>query len=252
MRIEPINFRDFATEGQISVLGRKHHLPGGRRKEEAPPPPPAPTFSEEQLKAAERESYKKGFVDGTKEGHQQAQTEQADVDRKLAETVEQFTTTLTPLLADYKQMILQLRQDLPKVALTIAKKAAGDALNENASAAIEHMALTCAQTMIGEPKIAITVHANLAATLEKKLQELKAKSGSATDFIITPSDTIALADCRVEWKHGAMERHTGQLWQEIEKAVASMSAAAVRDTEKQIEPLAEQLPQATTDNHKKE
>jgi flagellar assembly protein FliH len=250
MRIEPINFRDFAVDGAAGAVVRKPFLPGGRRKEEAPPPPPAPTFSEEQLKAAERDGYKNGFVEGTQEGIKQAESEQADVNRKLGETVEQFANSISPLLNDYHAMVIQLKKDLPRVALTIAKKAAGDALTENAAAAVESMALNAAQTMIGEPKIAVTVHTNLAAALEVKLKDLASRMQSATAFIVVGSDTIALADCRVEWKHGAMERHTGQLWAEIDKAVNALSEGAQRIADKHIETLAAQLPPETLSSKK--
>jgi flagellar assembly protein FliH len=240
MRIEPIQFREFSSESKVAAA-RKSNLPGGRRKEEAPPPPPAPTFSEEQMKAAEREGYKNGFLEGTKEGLQQAHNEQAAIDRALLETVEQFASTLTPLLADYRHMILQLKQDMPKVALTIAKKVAGNALDTNAAVIVENIATQCVQTMIGEPHIQVIVHSSLKSTLEAKFSAMSGRISPATDLTVIGSDTIALADCRVEWKHGAMERHTGQLWQEIEAVVSSLSASASRETEQHMENLAAQL-----------
>ena len=252
MRIEPIHFRDFSSGAAGATSPRKSHSHGGRRKEETPPPPPVITYSEEQLKAAEAEAYKKGFIEGTKEGHQQAQTEQADIDRALSQTVENFTVTIAPLLDDYRNMLLQLRQDIPKVALAIARKVAGNALSANAQAAVEEIALQCAHTMVGEPKIAITVHASLSASLEQKIKAMPSLQQCATAFIVAGSDTIALADCRIEWKHGAMERHTGQLWEAVERVVESMCASAPRETDKQIQPLAAQLLPTTPTETEKE
>lgn len=242
MRIEPLLFRDFEsnTAGAITAH-RKPHLPGGRRKEEAPPPPPPPSFSEDELKAAEREAYKKGFLEGTDEGIKQAQNEQATIDRELTETVEKFAKTVAPLLNDYQQMILQMRQDMPKVALAIAKKVAGDALDKNAQGVIDEVAMRCVETMIGEPRLAITVHSCLTATLEKKLQLLAERLQSATKIIVVGDDALQMADCRIEWKHGALERHTGQLWAEIERVVQTMIASSQRDTTNQIANVEKQI-----------
>jgi flagellar assembly protein FliH len=254
MRVERFSFKEFdatvAVKSAPVTAGIKPLLPGGRRKEGAPPLPP--TFSEEQLKAAERESYKKGFTEGTQEGRNQAESEQAAVDRQLSETVEKFVQTLPPLLADYRQMILQLRQDLPKVALAIARKAAGNALAENAAATVEDVAMRCVESMIAEPKLTVTVHESLADTLEKKLKAMAEKQQAATDIVVMRDAAIAPTDCRIEWKHGAMERHTGQLWQHIEKAVEAMSASAAHTTEVQMTQLQAQLPETQDDTIKKE
>jgi hypothetical protein len=83
MRIEPLDFKSF--DGSVAIVREpavKTFLPGGKRRREGPPPPP-PTFNEEQLKAAERESYKKGFLEGTQEGRKLQDSEQAANDRKL-------------------------------------------------------------------------------------------------------------------------------------------------------------------------
>jgi len=235
MRIEPLLFRDFQpnTTGAV-VAHRKPNLPGGRRKEEVPPPPPPPSFNEEDVKTAEREGYKKGFLEGTEDGIKQAQSEQADIDRKLTETVEKFAKAVSPLLNDYRQMIQQLRQDMPKVAMAIAQKVAGDALAKDAQRTIEGVAMRCVETMIGEPKLTVCVHSSLAAALEGKLQQLATRLQSATHIVVIPDEAMEIANCRIEWKHGAMERHTGALWAEIERVVQTMVASADRDTDNQI------------------
>lgn len=248
MQVAPFSFKEFSSGVPEKAAARaKSFLPGGRQKEEAPPPPPPPpSFSEEQLKTAEREAYKKGFVEGTQEGLNQANSEQAAVDRALSETVEKFIHSVAPLVQDYRSMALQLRQDMPKVAHAIARKAAGNALAENASAAIDEVALRCVETMIGEPKLAITVHSSLADALERKVKSLTERLQSANDVTVIKDESIAVSDCRIEWKHGAMERHTGQLWQQIDKAVEALSASATRTTEIQINALETPLPPQQT------
>lgn len=233
MQVSPLTYKELDATALRAAA--RPHVPGARRKEGPPPPPPV--FTEEQVKAAERDGYKKGFLEGTEEGKRQAESEQAAVDRRLAETAEKFAHAVGPLLDDYRKTVIQLRADLPKVALSIARKVAGDALAENAQAAVEGVAMSCVEAMAGEPKLCITVHASLAATLEKKLKELAQRLQSPADILVSGDETMAAADCRIEWKYGACERHTGQLWERVEAAVAAMAAAAPHEAETQINVL---------------
>lgn len=244
MRVERFSFREFdagVASANAPATALKPLLPGGRRRDGGGPPPPPATFSEEQLKAAERDSYKKGFLEGTEEGRKQAESEQAALDRKLAESVQKFAHCLTPLLDDYKQMITQMKQDLPKVGLCIAKKVAGDALAQNPQAAVEEIAARCVETMIGEPKLVITVHPSLVTPLEKKLRSVAERMESATALSVAGDEKMDAADCRVEWKYGAMERHTGQLWEQIEQAVGRMAAGAAYAAEAQVKEVQEKV-----------
>ena len=40
---------------------------------------------------------------------------------------------------------------------------------------------------------------------------------AATDIVVQRDPNMPLADCRIEWNHGGMERNTEQLWQQVEK-----------------------------------
>lgn len=241
MRIAPFSFKEFdaaVISGPKARGGMQPLLPGGRQREEVPPPPPPPpSYSEEELASAKQEAYKNGFESGIQEGRALAQNEQADIDRELLKCAEQFVVSLTPLLHDYKEFVLQMREDMPRVAQTIAKKVAGDALSENAQLIVENVALNCCQTMINEPKLVITVHKSLAATLETKLKDMATRVQSAGDIIVTPDDQMVAGDCRIEWQHGQIERSTEQLWAQVDRVIADMVASAKHTTDNHIDTL---------------
>lgn len=160
MNVQRFSFKEFTGGVPVGVMrAGKPFIPSGKTKEDAPPPPP--TFSEEELKTAERAGYQKGFLEGEKEGHKQAESEQAVVERKLAETVEKFAASVQPLFDDYRKTALAVQEQLPKAALAIARKVAGHALAQNAGAVIGEMAARCYETMMKEPKLTITVHESL-------------------------------------------------------------------------------------------
>src|SRR5262249_15628871 len=153
--------------------------------------------------------------DGTK----QAETEHSDNDRKLAAMTEKFAKSISPLLTDYRDTITQMQQDMPRVALAIAKKVAGAALNDNAGAVVEDIALRCVETMMADPKLTIPFHTSLVSRLERRVQQLADHLKPPTDIHVIGDEAIPVTDCRVSWKHGALARHTGELWQEIDKVV---------------------------------
>lgn len=252
MQIEPMKFREFTpdTPPPVVIKPTREFVTTGRFKGEVIPPPPPPTFSEEQLKEAEREAYKKGFLEGEQEGRKQAETAQAEADRQLAAMTEQFGQAVAPLLADYRTTITELKTEMPKVALAIARKVAGQALADNAASMVEDIALRCVEAMAGEPKLAITVHQSLVERLERHMQQLATHLRSATDIQVIGNETLPVENCRIEWKHGNFVRNTESLWQEIERVVATMVASAAHDAKTQLTAVEATLPNPSTPSQK--
>lgn len=250
MSIAPFSFRELGVGGEglvPSAAGApRPFLPQGRKKEEAapPPPPPPPTFSEEQLKASERDGYQKGFLDGVAEGKVQAENAQAQVDAALTDMVKKFAAHYAPLFGIYREMIAHQAKLLPQMAHSIAKKVAGDALAENAYSSIEAIALRCVSTMMHEPKLVITIHESMKETLEKKLAIAQKSLQMAGEMVVVGDAHIAPPNCRIEWKNGAMVRDTESLWQQVEQVVATM----VTSSEREAETLCEQMYNVVAEN----
>jgi len=236
MRIEPLPFKDFDSGVAIIRAGAKPFLPGGRRRSEAPPPPP-PIFNETQLKAAEAESYKKGFLDGIEEGKKQQDSEQASNDRKLIEGLEHLLSNFAPVFADYKNIIVRAQQDLPKAAMAIARKVADGALETNAQAAVETMAMRCVEFMLGEPKLQIVVHESLAEPLKKKIADLAVRMPEAGNIVTVGKAELAVTDCRIEWKDGSLTRNTQKIWEDIAQTVEGMRSSAKHQAEAHADAL---------------
>ena len=245
MRISPFEFREFDAGSAAATLSRPtigQFLPGGRQKEEAPPPPPPPpSFSEEDMHAAKQEAYRKGFDDGVREGHAQAQNEQAEIDRQINAHIERFASAVGPLLADYHRFVLEARQTTPSLALAISRKITADVLSEQACALVEAVTRQCCQAMLGEPKLKVTVPAGWKPTLEAKLMQLAASQSPAADMVVCADEALAPTDCRVEWQHGFMERNTEKLQALVEKTIADMVASADYTTQLHIDSVSATL-----------
>jgi len=243
MKMERFAFKELGhSEENRSPAPIKIFTPSGRVKESLPPPPPPPpTFSEAELKTAERDGFQKGFIEGMADGKRQAENLQAANEAALLAMLAQFTQSLIPLFDDYRKLALQVREDMPKVAFAVARKVAGSSLAENASAVVNDITVRCCESLITEPKITITVHESLGDALEKRLQEVAARLPAATDIIIQRSPELPLSDCRVEWKNGFMERSVEQLLGQLEGVIEDMSATAVRDGAEDIQALHDRM-----------
>ena len=110
---------------------------------------------------------------------------------------------------------------------------------------VDEIAQRCVATMVGEPKLQVTVHTSLVATLEQKLKALTAGREDAGEIIVAGDDAMPTSDCRIEWKHGSFARHTGQLWSEIERVVANMGASARFNAEARLLSVKELLSKTT-------
>ena len=250
MKAQPFNFRDLtsnASEAVAASSGGKFFVPSakhaGKKEEEivaAPPPPPS--YSEDELKKAEMAAYKKGFLEGTKEGIAQAQNEQDEINKALLAKTEDFIKAITPLFASYQNLALDLRQSMPRVAQAIAKKVVSQLLPESAHAIIEDLTIKCCEQMADEPKLSITLHASLADTLRDKVADALTSQHSAMQVLVIPNESMEKADCRIEWAGGSLERNTQTLWQRIEKVVDDISLCAQRDTREEMEALKAELP----------
>lgn len=249
MQIQRFDFRDLTVSDAVAQTAssspfRKTREPVKPVVEELPPPPPPPpTFSEADLKSAEMKGYQRGFQEGIEDGKKQMETVQADIQKKLMENLEGFVKHITPLFADYRKMALDIKSQMPVVALAIAKKVAGAALQENAKAVVEDMALRSCETLLAEPKLTITVHESMGDMLAAQLEALTSRLQSATDITILRDPEMPLADCRIEWKHGAMERNTQRLLEQTDRVTENMVASVTRDTNAHLDTLQAQLPE---------
>lgn len=235
MLISPLNFKEF----EPGIAGKEvRKKPFAQKKTEEPEAhPPPPTFSEEELRAAERDAYQRGFLDGTKEGHATAQNEHSDVERILMEGLQNFVQSIEPVFQQYRGHCLQLRQSMPPLALSIAKKVAGDALLQPSQSIIETAAKQCAELMVNEPQVSVTINSRLAGVLSEKLKKLESREQAASQVTVIPDDNIILNNYRIEWKNGSLGRTTEKIWEQIDKVVNNMLAAIANEPPEQLDLL---------------
>lgn len=238
MLISPLNFREFDS-GSISGGDAKKKIFSSKKtkEEQAEAPPPPPSFSEEELNAAKRDAYQQGFLEGIKEGNAQAQNEHAEIDRIVQESLENFVKSINPIFSSYISHCSKLKQNMPPLALAIAKKVAGEALAKDYSEILENIATQCAAAMITEPEINITVNPRLSDSLAARLQKISNHEKYASNIHILSDESKPVSDYLIEWQDGSIERKTERLWQQMDKAIENMLAAIRHEPEEQLDLL---------------
>jgi flagellar assembly protein FliH len=225
MRIEKLPLKNF----EVLIEGGVHKpfIPRSFIAEDeahapAPTEPPPPVFSETDVKNAEQEGYRKGFLEGVNDGIQQAKSEQAEIDRNLTEAVTQLAGHVAVMIDQFNHFTTKQHNELSRLALAIARKVAGKALDTNPMPLVESVVLECVTRMLGEPHIIITVNDKLSDALETRLIQHFAHSAEPGEISIHGDPNLAPGDCRMEWGHGHATRTTQEIWTEMESLITEM------------------------------
>ncbi len=192
-------------------------------EELAPEPVIVPGFSAEDVAAAESNGYVKGMTDGQARAREEANTEAAQRDRKLAARMDDITAQIAAMAASRQQFIGEQARLTGTLALTIARKVAAEALKERPLAEIEAMVEECVPMLIGQPKITITLHPSLSANLRERVVPKLRAHGIEGECIIQDDAAMAMEDCRIDWKNGAAEKKMAELWKEISQVIDRMA-----------------------------
>ncbi len=196
--------------------------------------PAEPVFNESQVKDAEQTGYCRGFLEGEKELREQAEAAAGKLQQDLLNAVEKLAGNVHRMMTEYNQFSQTQRGELPKLALAIARKVAGQALKNDPMPAIESMVKTCVDRLLPQPHIVITVAEPLVAALRERLAEYYAHNQDPGEISIEGNPALTAADCKIVWEHGTAARSTASLWREMEALVESMADGAPEIIETQL------------------
>jgi flagellar assembly protein FliH len=205
--------------------------------EEVVPEVVAPTFSEEEMKAAREEAFAAGKKEGAADAH-------ASTEREILVSLNGFGERLKSLSEAQDIANASVLETAIIVAVGVARKLF-PALNEkHALGEIERMVSMAMERVLEEPKIVLYVNSKLKAGLDEHMAGLAAKAGFKGDVTIEGVDDIIVGDCRVEWTGGGARRHTDELWQEIDAVIernlgdgSTPAAAEAVDPEPESRPV---------------
>ena len=174
--------------------------------------PPAPTFSEEELKAARQAGFNEGRNTGLVEA-------QASLERRIADSLDQVSRALSELGRDQAQGIHETMQNALEVTHAVLRKMVPIYVRNHGSDEIQGLVRQVVETLIDEPRIVIRVSSDLVEALRPKIDAAGKACSFEGQLVVFGEESLGESDCRLEWSSGAAERLTKEQWTEIDGIV---------------------------------
>lgn len=167
-----------------------------------------PTFSEDELYAAQQLSFQEGIVEG----------------RRLAES--EMTAHLLQAMGIWSQRLeafmdhehlkhKNLQQEAALLAHHIALKACGKTFYTQAVQRIEESFATATSFLLQPGKITLHVHPDLLAPVQVSLHVLMDKGAVE----ILPNETLEMGDCQLSWHGGGAEFKLAETLEKINSTI---------------------------------
>ncbi len=170
-------------------------------------------YSEQDLLSARSE----GYADGEAAGRAAALSaiEQAS-QKALAE--------IAARLGDVGGQIAALRGqtigEAVKVVSAAIHKMVPELARRNAMNEIERLIRECLQAIYDEPRVVVRAHDSVIATLHERIDAMAAACGFNGKIVLLGDEQLSETDCRVEWADGGAERNLGEMWKQLDAALA--------------------------------
>lgn len=184
---------------------------------EPEPEPPAPTFSEEELDAARRAAFEEGRQAGEAAALQSKEEAMLALMKGVAAETADITRRQDKANAELGDTAVQ-------VALAVCAKMLPRMMARHGGDEIEDLIRHCLADLMEEPRVVIRVADDMLDDLHERSTRLKAETGFPGTFVLLADSDLATGDARVEWADGGAERLAGQVWRDVEQAIARVQA----------------------------
>lgn len=174
--------------------------------------PEVPTFSEEDVVAAEQKGYAEGREDGIREAAEATE-------REIADALASMPEKLAQLFQLQEAANRSVAEETLAVATAIARKAFPDLNARNALGEIERMVRDVLESVIDEPRVQIFVAPALRDPLSERLATIAERVGYDGRIAVAADKSLKRGDCRVEWNNGGATRNLEALWTQIDEIV---------------------------------
>ncbi len=173
---------------------------------------------EQTARDAHAKGYDEGKTVGLEEGEAQGRSAvMAEAEQQIAAAVSAHEQAVKAVLdniavqfgaavehaATTKQQTLHHLADL---AMIIASKIAGEALEANAAEAIKRDVLDMLETLHSEPEVSLTVASDLVAPLQSELDALARRAGFQGSTHVDADPAMQAGDYHIRWKQGEAVR----------------------------------------------
>jgi len=174
--------------------------------------PPAPTFSEEELAAAQQQSFQDGKAAGLQEAN-------AQFEHVIATALSQIAQSIPTVFEQHAHIQKEHEAQALEVATAVSKKIIPAYAEKNGLEEIIQVVQRCMEPLHTEPRIIVKVHESLREDVQEKLKKIADNLGFEGRVVVMANDDIVPGDCRIDWSEGGAERNSEVLWQQIDEII---------------------------------
>lgn len=185
----------------------------------APPPPPAPVFSEQDIEAARIAGRKQGFNEGFSAGALEAKKQADAMTEQANDSIAQLAGMVETARAQYRAILQEESAYLSKFVLSVARKVAGEAINERGEREVIAIVEQCLPVIFSKPRLSIELNPKLFERALERIETTLRAQGFEGEVLFRANESLGLSDITLDWGSGEMRRSAEQLWQEIETLV---------------------------------
>lgn len=203
------------------------------------PEPATITLTEEELAQKIQEAEQAAFAQGKAEGQAEGKTQGIEEERirhnaeavRFADICQSLQQQLGDFQQQYQQSLQHMTSESTEIALHIAKKIAGRALNQQPVAEFEQAIQQCLQKLQHQPSVIIRIATAQKEALEEVILDLARQSGYDGEVSVEGRPDFQEGQCSAHWQFGHMAYDREQVWQRIEETVAKHTALLVVESD---------------------
>lgn len=181
---------------------------------------PTITLIEHERRRADAESqaYRNGFAAGQEQAQQEAAQRIAAALAVIADGLGRLDGALTAIET-------RLEIEAVEVAVAVAAKLAPALLAREPLVEISALATDCFHHLVAAPHVAVRVGSGIYDTAKEKIEEIARARGFEGRLAMTPDETLAAGDCRIEWADGGVNRDQSATASAIDEMVGRYISA---------------------------
>lgn len=181
--------------------------------------PPAPSFTQEQMEAAQFAARKAGFTEGFEAGSMQARKD-ADMLAHAANTaIAQLSETLVNAHAQYQALLMQESAELSQLVMQIAKKVAAEALDARSHETVMALVARCLPVIFSKPRLMVDVHPEALERVIMPIETMLRTQSYEGDVQFRSNPSLGTHDIALDWGSGQANRSVVSIWAEIESLI---------------------------------
>lgn len=181
--------------------------------EEYVPTPEIKTYTEEEVaekvKAAEQDGYERGF-----------KTSQEGMDAEVSRLMEDINNKLMALVANSSNLSCELEKQSMDLAKAIVEKLVPTLNEEHAVEIVNKFISDNFNNFKNEAKLSFYIHPDIISYVQENIAKLANSHDFEGKIALHKDAKLGLADCRIEWENGGVERDTAALTEKVEDLLA--------------------------------